>query len=1516
MFKRSDVKDMYPLSPMQQGMLFHNMMDEKSKAYFEQTTFTINGDLDLSLFEKSFNQLIKRYDALRTIILYEKIKEPVQVVLKERSAKIYYTDISDMEEQQKEIWFERFKKKDMEKGFNLSEDMLIRISVIKIEQEKYGVVWSSHHIMMDGWCLGIIIKDFFTIYHNLKYDKNIILPPVYSYSNYINWLLNQNKEEGITYWKKYLESYKAPTGIPTFKAIREGALYERAEMSFSFDEELTKKIEYYARKLQVTVSTVLQAAWAVLLQRYNDTDDVVFGNVVAGRPSEISGIESMVGLFINTVPIRVKWENGESFDDMVIKIQKSSLESKMYEYLSLTEIQATTELKNNLFNNIMIFENYPMEESVENICAYLQMGFNVSNIKVFEQTNYNFNIAIIPGKEMTVKLNYNAKMYDKFFLGKMESHFIMVIEQVMSNPQIEVQQIDIISEKEKRQIIDEFNNTEAEYPKDKTLQKLFEEQVKKTPDNIALIHNDVKMTYRELNRKSNQLANYLRSKGIGREHIVGILMDRGISLIVTILAVLKAGGAYLPIDLAYPKSRIEYMLKDSKLTLLLVGDNVYKDVDYKGTVINTNDKDLFGGDDKNLEGINTSSDLAYVIYTSGSTGKPKCAMLEHKSVINYVWWAAKNYVKGKKLDFPLYTSISFDLTVTSLYVPLITGNSIVIYGKDNRELLIEKVFKENKVGVVKLTPAHLKVIKDRDNSQLGVKLLIVGGDQLDTETAKAVYESFGGKVEIYNEYGPTETSVGCMIYRYNHNNDNGLVVPIGVPADNVQIYLLDKHLHLVPTNTVGEIYISGDGLARGYLGTTEFTNEQFISNPFIPGKKMYKTGDMAKRLKNGNIEYIGRNDEQVKIRGYRIEIGEIEKRLMEHGEISQAFVLSKNYKDGSKYLCGYYVSQKAIQVKELRSFILKELPQYMIPSYFTHLKKMPLTPNGKVDKKSLPEPEVKLNTCESYIAPRDNVEERLAEIWAEVLGTNQVGINDSFFDMGGDSIKAIQVVARLQKFKLRLQVKDLFDNPTIGEVSQFVRTEEVISEQGMVTGDAELTPVQTWFFSKEIVNRNYFNYSVMLYSKEGFRQKVLRKALDKVLIHHDILRSIFLQEEGVIKQYIQKFDENSYILEVFDLTKECNYAEMIKQKALQIQSSMNLEKGPLVRVGLFKTGEADYLLLAIHHLLVDGVSWRILLEDIQTGYSQASMEKEIELPQKTGSYKEWAKKLLNYSQGKEIIKEMGYWQHVRSMPIEVLYEGNIKKSGKMKDSKTIKLELNKWDTDKLLKDANNTYNTEINDLLLTALSRAVTKWKNKRCIAITLEGHGREEILGDINITRTVGWFTTMYPIILRNEDEDIGNHLKKIKEILRSVPNKGIGYGVIRYLRKDTDVVLDTKPEISFNYLGQFDSDTNRENFQLSTLDKGSDICLENEIQHSIEINGSVIGGQLNFWISYDSLKYKEAEVQILANEYKQAIQEILKHCIGKEETEATPSDMTGKGLTTEDLEDVFGNLENIFGE
>ncbi|MED2926253.1 amino acid adenylation domain-containing protein, partial [Bacillus thuringiensis] len=1012
----------------------------------------------------------------------------------------------------------------------------------------------------------------------------------------------------------------------------------------------------------------------------------------------------------------------------------------------------------------------------------------------------------------------------------------------------------------------------------------------------------------------NSLARVLIKNGVKKESIVGILAEKSIEMIIGLMAILKAGGAFLPIDPQYPNRRINYMLEDSGSEILLVQNRRMNEIDFDGSIINLDNSSLYVEEQRNLGLVNREDNLAYVIYTSGTTGRPKGVLVNHFGVGN-LKSMFENDMQIKEDDkIVQFASVSFDASVWEISMALLNGAELHILSDEviNNYIHFEEYINYQKITVATLPPVYVNNINIDKIKTL--RLLVTAGSQIN----KKLLGEIANKIEYINAYGPTETTICSTMWKYEDNIAELYTVPIGKPIRNLKAYIVGKNNELLPIGVSGELCISGGSLARGYLNKEELTSEKFIDNPFEPRTKMYRTGDLARWMPDGNIEYLGRIDNQVKIRGYRIEIGEIEYQLLKLEGIKEAVIVDKSNENGEKYLCAYVTAERKVFAASLREKLTQILPAYMIPSFIIQIDQLPLTPNGKIDREALTKIKEIKQSDVNYEAPRTDVEEVLVRVWTEVLQIEHVGISDNYYELGGDSIKAILIVSRLQKYNLSLEVQDILQHPKIKEVSKYVKKYNSEINQGPVEGKAELSPIQNWFFENDFSHVNHFNQAFMFHIKEGINEKILIKTFENIIKHHDVFRMIYVKEKGVMGQENRGLEaiKDAFTLDTYDLNSDKDYINTIDMLVNQIQQGMDLESGVLIKLGLFKTIDGDYLFISVHHMIIDGVSWRILLEDLEQTYRFMENAKEVIMPKKTTSYKEWTRKLVEFANGEKIKKELDYWIDVEKTEVAEIPRDFNKSESTFGESKTITINITKELTEKLLRKANAAYHTQINDLLLCSLAMAIEAWSGNNKILISLEGHGRENLLKDVSIDRTIGWFTSLYPVILdMKHSEDISYCIKKTKEHLRRIPNKGVGYGILKYLTapgNKKNIHFKLKPEIGFNYLGEF-TQHNQEIFCYSELSSGTSVSLSNKKLNPIEINGLVINGQLKLEFNYSTKEFKDETIEKLTELYINKLVGIIEHCENKEYPEKTPSDYGDKELSIEDLNKILFSGKEI---
>jgi amino acid adenylation domain-containing protein/thioester reductase-like protein len=1026
---------------MQQGMLFHTLYAPDSGVYCQQFSCTFTGKLDVEAFSAAWQQVLARHVVLRTAFIWERQDVPLQVVYRQVKLplEIYsWTGLSPHEQQQQ---LATFIEQDQHRGFQLDKAPLMRLSLIQMSDDVYQFVWSYHHILLDGWSLPLVFKEVLICYQAKSLGQELQLQPSRSYREYIAWLQKQNLEAAEQFWRQTLRGVMAPTPLVIDKPHHSKSL---PQSSSSYSEQVlelssaaTTALVSFARQHQLTLNTLVQAAWAILLLRYSGETDVVFGVTVSGRSGAITGVESIVGLFINTLPMRVGLKDLDTVLPKLKQIHKQQVEMSTYEYTPLVEIHRMSDVPRALplFESIVVFENYPVDAALQQHPSNL----HISDVRAFERSNYPLTVVALPGEQLSLRFVYDSQRFDTASVTRMMGHFQTLLEGIVTNPNQRLADLPLLKVPERQQLVFEWNDTQTEYPQDKCIHQLFEKQVELTPNAVALVYQNEQLTYRELNTRANQLAHYLQGLGVGPEVLVGICVERSLEMIVGLLGILKAGGAYVPLDPSYPQERLAYMLLDSQVSVLLTQEKLVPDLpeptahmvclDSQWGVISCESQE------NPLGGVQPSN-LAYVIYTSGSTGKPKGVLVPHQGLCNLAQAQIRLFDVNSDSRLLQFASFSFDASIYEVVMALCSGARLCLGTKDS--LLpgpnLMQFLRRYNITHVTLPPSALAVLP---YEELPVQTIIVAGEACSPD----LVAQWSKDRRFFNAYGPTESTVCATVAECTKSSNQ---LSIGRPIANTQIYILDSHLQPVPIGVTGELYIGGAGVARGYLNRPELTQEKFIVNPFSQqqGARLYKTGDLARYLPDGNIEFLGRIDHQVKIRGFRIELLEIEAVLSQHPSVKQVLVIVREDVPGDKRLVAYIVhdQEQVPKVSELRSLLKEKLPDYMVPSAFVMLEAMPLTPNGKVNRKALPAPDtLRPDLEETFVAPRTPTEEVLAQIWTQVLRQKQVGVYDNFFDLGGHSLIATQLLFGVQNtFKLELPLHALLETPTVAGMAEAI----------------------------------------------------------------------------------------------------------------------------------------------------------------------------------------------------------------------------------------------------------------------------------------------------------------------------------------------------------------------------------------------------------------------------------------------------------------------------------------------
>ncbi len=1060
------LEDVYELSPMQQGMLFHTLYDPASDVYFEQCVVTIRGGLDYARFAQAWQRVAARHAILRTSFHWDDLEKPVQVVHREAEVPVESHDWRGVPPDVQQSRLDGFLQADRERGFDLSEAPLIRVALLQTGEHACKFVLSFQHLLLDRWSRFLLLKEVFALYKADCDGEEAHLQGSRPYGDYIAWLQQQDRSEAEEFWRRALQGFTTPTPLRVGRAPAGFAWTTYDEQKIPLSAAATAKLRSFARRHRLTLNTLAQGAWAVLLSRYSGEADVLFGATVAGRPAALPDVESMVGLFINTLPVRVKVPSEDSVLSWLGKLQDQLVELRQYEYSSLVDIQGWSEVPRglSLFESILVFENTPVDESSRELGGGLELA---SIHSVHSRTNYPLTVLIVPGRELSLRISYDCRQFDRATMTRMLGHYQTVLEGIVANPERRVSDLPLLPNGERHRVLEEWNDSRADYARDLCIHQLFEAQVERTPDALAVKFGVARLTYRELNRRSNQLAHYLRKHGVGPDTGVGICVERSLEMVVGLLGVLKAGGACVPMDPDYPRERLAFMLSNARAPVFLTGERQVAPMPESAAVWVRLGADGSWFSQESCEnpvsGV-TAENLAYVLYTSGSTGTPKGVAMGHRPLVNLISWQLQNAVAAGTAKTLQFASLSFDVSFQEIFSTWCSGGTLVLVSEELRRdsVALLRLLDEEEVERLFLPVVALQQLAEvaEGGGALASHLreIITAGEQLQITPEIVEFLKELRSCTLYNHYGPTETHVVTAFTLTGSPGGWPSVAPIGRPVANAQVYLLDGSGRPVPIGVPGELHIGGVALSRGYLSRPDLTAEKFIPDPFSggPGARLYKTGDLARFRPDGNIEFLGRMDRQVKIRGFRIELGEIEAVLGQHPEVRESVVLAREDQPGEKRLVAYLVVDRGRgpRLSELRSFLKQKLPEYMVPSAFVTLEALPLTPSGKLDRRALPVPEqTRPELEEKLVAPRTPVEEVLAGIWAQVLGVGRVGIDDNFFELGGHSLLATRVVSRIREtFKVEVPLRSLFDAPTLSTLAIAVaQCQAKASEEGEIS---------------------------------------------------------------------------------------------------------------------------------------------------------------------------------------------------------------------------------------------------------------------------------------------------------------------------------------------------------------------------------------------------------------------------------------------------------------------------------
>jgi len=1526
--KRADVAPC-PLSFAQERLWFLAQMEPDNPFYNMAGAVQVQGNLNVPVLEQALNEVVRRHEALRTTFRIIE-DEARQVITDSVAITVDAIDLTALNAVQQEDRLKILEAQEAHRVFDLEQTPLVRAVLVKLDDERYVLLMTLHHIVSDEWSLRLLIKEVGTYYQAFKNGNPSLEPELpIQYADFAVWQRGERYDKQIAYWKQYLEAAPTALELPTDRPRASVMSYRGANHEFELSPETSAALIRLSRQADTTLFVVMMAAFTVLLSRCSGQDDVCVGYPIANRNRR--DIENLIGFFVNTQVLRTDLSGNPTFTELLDRVRKNTLDAQNNQDLPFERLIEALKLERELnrtplFQTMLVYQNAPMDA-----LSISELHFKLADANM-NAAKFDLTLNVSKSEDaLRCGFNYSIDLFDAATMVRLAEHLQQLLEGIVNCPDVPVSELPLLTLNERWQVLLDWNATEVDYPKDRYIHQLFEAQAEKTPDAVAVVFEGQTQSYSELNARANQLAHYLQGKGVGPDVLVGICVERSVEMVVGLLGILKAGGAYLPLDPSYPQDRLEFMLRDVAPPIVLTQAGLLERYGFGSAKVLCLDSDWpkLANEIATDPGVKLRPEnLAYCIYTSGSTGQPKGAGVPHQGILNRLQWMQQQYRLDVGDSVLQKTPYSFDVSVWEFFWPLMTGAQLVVAKPDEHKdslALIDTIMREQ-VSTIHFVPSMLQAFIDTPGVEncTSLKRVICSGEALPADLVARFQQKL--PAELHNLYGPTEASVDVSYWPCLPGRAE-TAIPIGRPIANITLYILDRQLNPVPVGTPGELHIGGIGLARGYLNRPELTAEKFIPNPYDQqGSRLYKTGDLVRYRPNGNIDYLGRIDHQVKIRGFRIELGEIEARLLEHPAIKETAVIAREDQPGDKRLAAYLVAahEDSPDSELLKAWLREALPEYMVPSVFVTLQSMPLSANGKLDRKRLPQPDRSGLSMPHYQHAQTPVEGILADIWRELLAVDRVGRHDNFFELGGDSIMSIQVVSRARQAGVVISPKLLFQHQTVAALALAAgQSQRISAEQGPVFGKVPLTPIQQWFFEQNLGNPHHWNQALFLEVNPGLTADILERAIKQLLIHHDALRMRFSRESGEWQQHMLKA-ETQAVFERIDLSgvPAERQATLLESAASIQQARLHLSEGPLLRAVWFDLGEGkgSRVLIVIHHLVVDGVSWRILLEDLAVACRQLMSGQTPELPAKTISFKQWSEQIVKQVSSGGLQLDKAYWLDARRNPVLVLPVDRPGGGNKIAMEEEVTVTLTDAETRALLQDVPGAYRTRIDDVLLTALTLTLRDWMYCESVLIDLEGHGREDIVGELDVSRTVGWFTTVYPALLSiADDAALGDALKAVKEQLRAIPINGMSYGLLRYVAQDEAFIAQQpKAQIMFNYLGQLDTVMAADAPFVPSREATGLSCDPAGIRtHELAIVGTISEGRMQLSWRYSRERYRKDTIESLAGNYARQLKALIAHCLLPDSGGYTPSDfplaalaqpgLDAMALTPRRIEDIY---------
>jgi amino acid adenylation domain-containing protein/non-ribosomal peptide synthase protein (TIGR01720 family) len=1490
-------QDRLPLSQEQERLWFLWCLEPQSPAYNLSGALRIVGELDVAALQNALKALTVRHESLR--IRVEEADGVASQVIEAAPEFAWSTwNLTTLPEARRPAKLEQQLREVAAAPFDLRRGKLLRARLVKLGAHEQVLVLAMHHIIADGWSIGVLLKELSALYAAAHAGTDAKLPALpIRYGDYVLWqrerLSSASLDQQLDYWRARLGDEHPLLALPADRPRRGTRQTAGGRVVRIVQASVTAALGGLSRTRQATLFMTLLAAFDALLARYSGQQDIRVGIPVTGR--QRTETEGLIGFFVNTLVLRAEFSGAMPFGALLAQVRERMLEAQANQDLPFAQLIEALQPERDPSHPPLFQVMFNLEHGEED--AFLDWpGLELSRLAADTgATQSDLTLTVRESKDgLRLSFGYASDLFDATTIEQLAAHYEDILGAVCADPDVRIGHVALRGTAPAPALIYPFRPVTARIAA----------QAAARVNAEAVSCQGSRLSFGELEGWSNRIARRLRRLGVGFEERVGLCVERSAGLVAGLLGILKAGGAYVPLDPTYPPARLRAMIEDAGVRRIVTDSGTARRL-----------PDLLAGcelvivsevDDEPTRSLDLpihADQLAYVIYTSGSTGKPKGVAISHGALSLHIDEFLGRYAVGSADRVSQFATISFDIAAHELLPPLTVGACVVMRGPEmwdsdtlNRELSDERV------SVAFLPTAYWQQWLHRLPPALpSLKQMTVGGEALPGDALKRWHSGPLSSVRLDNLYGPTETTIAALFHETRHGDSDQLVVPIGRPFPGRRIHLLDVDGNPVPAGGFGELCIAGDSLARGYLNRPGLTAERFVPDPFgVPGNRLYRSGDLCRQRADGTVEFLGRLDRQIKLRGFRIEIGEIETALRRCAQVREAVAVVMGEGE-RKRLVGYIVGDA--DPVDVQHELALTLPDHMLPQAVMRLPALPLMANGKVDHKGLPEPE---QTDRDAVAPRTSAEATLLAIWQGVLKRHDVGVTDNFFALGGDSISSLRVIARAREAGLRLTPKQMFEHPTVaGSAAVAESTGGRAETEAAIGGPLPLTPIQAWFFERHPDGPSHWNQAILLRVSGRLDAGVLDTCLKTLVARHDALRLRFERTDGGWQQHVAARETNA-LLECIDLGDAADWTTRIETEGTRVQQGLDLTHGPLVRCGYFRSGQEFRLLIAIHHLAVDGVSWRVLIDELQQLLGQVERGEAVALPPPSTPWSAWTTRLAAYGSRPAVVTELGWWQRMLAPAAGAKLLAAAGGDRTMAASRELTFRLSAAATRRLLEQASRAYRMRPDEVMLAALTQTLANWSKQQGALIDLEGHGREDVIEEADLSGTVGWFTTRYPVWLAAVDEP-GAALIDVKQRLRAVPQKGLHFGLLqRFADAQTAAAARALPtgEVSFNYLGQFDQSFGGDG-RLTFLPEssGRSIAASSTMNHLLDLNGLIVDGVLTLRWRFSPGVVAESTIQGLIDEFGARLERLIDNCAAAKPT-VTASDFALSGLQPQDLE------------